>query len=178
VSLTAERLREVLDYNPETGVFTWKVRTSIRVVAGKVAGSVGKRGYLIIGVGGRNYYAHRLAWLHMTGEWPASEIDHADRVRTHNKWSNLRLATGGQNQHNAGARINNSSGALGVNWDKRRGCWVAKICIDRKQIYLGSFGLDKGAAEAAYRCAKAELHPFVDPSITTPSHARQGARGA
>jgi hypothetical protein len=82
VSLTAERLREVLDYNPETGVFTWKVRTSIRVVAGKVAGSVGKRGYLIIGVGGRNYYAHRLAWLHMTGEWPIAVPVHLARDGT------------------------------------------------------------------------------------------------
>ena len=160
MSLTAERLRQVLHYDPETGVFTWKERISIRIVVGKVAGVLMKRGYITIGVDGKHHYAHRLAWLYMTGEWPPRTIDHRDRVRTNNRWKNLRLDPDNLNSHNEGTRRNNTSGVPGVNWDKRRGCWVAKICIKRKQIYLGSFGLDLEAAAAAHRAAKDRLHPF------------------
>jgi hypothetical protein len=160
MSLTAERLRQVLHYDPETGFFTWRERISIRIMPGNVAGALGKRGYLIVGIDGRHHYAHRLAWLYMTGSWPARQIDHEDRVRINNRWNNLRLATPAQNAHNASARRNNTSGVPGVSWDKRRGCWIAKICINRKQLYLGSFGQDIEAAKAEHRRAQAALHPF------------------
>jgi hypothetical protein len=174
VRLTAERLREVLHYDHETGVFTWKVRVSIRIVVGKAAGVVGKRGYVIIGLDGGHHYAHRLAWLYMTGRWPDGEVDHEDRMRTNNRWKNLRAAPVGQNAHNSGQRKNNTSGVPGVSWDKKRGCWIAKICINRKQIYLGSFGQDIEAAKAEHRRAQERLHPFRS-AAQTPSHSRQEA---
>jgi hypothetical protein len=92
--LTAERLRELLDYDPETGVFTRRITTgrNRRWKAGdKVSGRPSATtGYLGIGIGKRRYAAHRLAWLWMTGEWPKNLMDHRDCDRTNNRWVNLR----------------------------------------------------------------------------------------
>lgn len=173
--ITAERLRELLHYDLTTGIFTWRKTTSNRVKAGAVAGVIQKRGYIFIGLDGERHLAHRLAWLHVTGSWPESDVDHADRVRTNNAWSNLRLATNAENQHNSGRRRNNTSGIPGVNWDARRSCWVAKICRDRKQHYLGSFDSLQAAADA-YARAKRALHPFFNAEVETPSQAVQVSR--
>lgn len=110
--LTCERLRELLDYNPWTGVFTRRVRAG-RCPAGSIAGSVNAAGYVLIGVDGTTYYAHRLAWLHVKGAWPAGLIDH--RIGKSNSWSNLRDATrtiNGQNMRSATAA--SSTGLLGA----------------------------------------------------------------
>jgi hypothetical protein len=85
--LTAERLRELLNYDPDTGVFTWRVRPVHSHRVGDIAGSVRTtRGYRLIGVAGRVYKAHRLAWLYMMGEWPKDQIDHINRDPSDNRF--------------------------------------------------------------------------------------------
>ena len=100
--LTAERLREVLAYDPDTGVFTWKARTSpfSRVNVGDVAGNLRRDGYIEICVDGRKHQSHRLAWLYVYGEWPADQIDHINGIRTDNRIANLREANNAENHHN------------------------------------------------------------------------------
>ena len=92
-TISAERLREVLDYNPETGEFTWKIATGRRVRVGGRAGTVSAKGYIVIKVFNINYQAHRLAWVHVYGVWPEKELDHSNRLRSDNSINNLRLST-------------------------------------------------------------------------------------
>ena len=156
--LTAQRLRELLDYDQETGRFTWKVRTSNRIQVGDQAGTRHGSGYLKIGVDGREYLAHRLAWLYVVGVLPRQQIDHRDGVRTNNMISNLRdvsNAVNGQNRRMP--RLNSKSGVLGVSWDKARGKWVAIIQKNGRQINLGRFD-SVDAAQCVYLDAKRRLH--------------------
>ncbi len=136
---TAEYLRSVLHYDQETGIFTWKVRTSASVKAGDVAGCPGVNGYLRIRVQSRQYKAHRLAWLYVYGVWPKDQIDHINRNRSDNRISNLREATNKQNQQNTGKQSNNTSGHPGVSWYKQSSKWVARIRHNQKLIHLGYF---------------------------------------
>ncbi len=146
--LTAEYLRSVLDYDPETGIFTWKVGSANQVKAGDVAGCPDGGGYLRIKLQRRHYQAHRLAWLHTSGVWPKDQLDHINRIRTDNRVSNLREATNKQNQQNAGKRSDNKSGHPGVSWYKQNYKWVAKIAHNRKQIHLGYFATLEEALSA------------------------------
>ncbi|WP_376956428.1 HNH endonuclease signature motif containing protein (plasmid) [Azospirillum sp. A26] len=152
--LTQARLRELLHYDPETGVFTWLVRRQ-GIRADRAAGCVSSPGYILIGVDGRLCRAHRLAWLYMTGEWPAAEIDHINRARGDNRWNNLRLATGSQNQGNRSVNSDNKSGVKGVSWSQKRGMWKAQIGAAGKRRCLGYFP-DCAVAAAAYAAAAAE----------------------
>jgi hypothetical protein len=102
--LTANRLREVLDYNSETGVFTWRVALRPRMKIGTVAGWLDERGYRRVRIDARPYLAHRLAWLWMTGEWPSGRLDHRDGDPGNNCWSNLREAMQSQNSANSSIR--------------------------------------------------------------------------
>jgi hypothetical protein len=132
--LTAERLRDVLHYDPGTGVFTWRVRTARCVHVGDVAGMINVRR---IRIDGRLYKASRLAWLYMTGEFPVSGIDHTNLIRADDRFCNLREATASQNQANAPMRKDGKSGFKGVH--RRKNKWVAEIQVNGKQIFLGSF---------------------------------------
>lgn len=150
--LTAERLRSRLDYDPETGVFTWRERSDIARAsrcaswnsryARTVAGAIVRNGnytYRRIVLDARPYRAHRLAWLHVFGEWPPDgfEIDHIDCDATNNRLVNLRLATSSQNKGNARRRIDNTTGAKGVHFDRRRGQFKAEIKCDGRRKFLG-----------------------------------------
>ena len=137
--LTAEYLRSVLHYSPETGIFTWKVSTSRRVKTGDIAGSPEGHGYLQIRLQRRPHKAHRLAWLHVYGEWPKDQLDHINRNRSDNRISNLREVSNKQNGQNASKPSNNTSGHPGVCWHKRDSKWVAKITHSYKRIHLGYF---------------------------------------
>lgn len=159
--ITADRIREALDYDPETGIFVWKKRPAITTAqkqwngryAGKVAGSTEvKHGYIVIGFAGRLHKAHRLAWLYVYGSLPSQQIDHADRDRSNNKISNLRLATDAENARNASKRKDNSSGAKGVSWHSRRLKWQAQINVRGQRKSLGYFE-DVASAKAAYDAA-------------------------
>lgn len=158
--LTADRLRELLHYDSAAGVFTRRVSVSPATKAGDVAGRVDRKGYSIIGIDGKYYKAHRLAWLCVTGAWPADQVDHRDRNRANNRFANLREVTNAENQQNSIWRCDNKSGYRGVSWHKGRGAWCARITIDQKVISLGYFRDPKQAA-TAYQSAKIRLHKFA-----------------
>lgn len=133
-------LRETLSYDPNTGEFR-RVSTPSAIV-----GKVDPQGYLRISVNGRYYYAHRLAWLFVNGDWPGDRIDHIDRDRANNRIGNLRVATASQNAANAGPRKSNTSGFTGVSVE--RGKFVARIA----KTFIGSF-MSPDEASAAYLAA-------------------------
>lgn len=155
--LTAERLREVLSYEPATGVFMWKVKTGRRAALGGIAGHVSKMtGYRVIGIDGRYVLAHRAAFLYMTGAMPLGVVDHLNGDKVDNRWSNLRDTTVGVNRQNVrSAPSNSESGLLGA--QRRRGKWDAVIIAGGRRRWLGSFATPE-AAHAAYLDAKRRLH--------------------
>jgi HNH endonuclease len=157
--LTAARLRELLHYDPETGVFTRLERSTNSVSVGDAAGGLDDHGYIRIRVDGKKYRAHRLAWLYMTGEWPRSQIDHRNLKRSDNRWRNLRSATNGQNRSNARLNRNSTTGLKGVYRDHRcsRKLWEARISADGRTIRLGGFFTREEAHQARQRVAK-NLH--------------------
>jgi hypothetical protein len=157
MDLTAEYLRSVLDYDPETGVFEWrKRRQGIHHKRGLRAGSAPNAcGYIQISVNRKIYLAHRLAWLWMTGNWPADQIDHINGERSDNRWTNLREATSSQQNSNTRISRNNTSGYKGVTWC--HGKYVAQIVHNGKTYYLGRFTCPKQAAKVRRQKAR-ELH--------------------
>lgn len=154
--ITAEQLRELLDYDPESGRFTWRVALPGQK-AGSPAGCLDSYGYVVIRIDGANRKAHRLAWLIAYGEWPDDQIDHINGDRSDNRIANLRSLTNQGNQQNRRtAHRGNSSGLLGVS--PKRGKWRAQIKVDGKKRHLGLFDTPE-AAHAAYLEAKRKLHP-------------------
>lgn len=152
-SVTGEKARELLDYDPETGRLSWKGKSA-------QAGTLHIKGYWQVSILGRFYKAHRLAWLYVHGEWPNGDIDHLDGNRANNRISNLRDVTNAQNQQNRRrANKNSKSGILGASWDENRGLWQAHITLDRKKIHIGRFSTAE-EAHAAYVAAKNKLHPY------------------
>ena len=137
--LTAEHLRSILNYNPETGVFIRKISTARLAKVGDVAGTLRLDGYVGIKVQGRAYKAHRLAWLHFHGAWPVDQLDHINRIRTDNRIANLREVTHKQNGQNRSKPSNNTSGHPGVCWFKPVSKWQAYITHNQKNLHLGYF---------------------------------------
>jgi hypothetical protein len=156
MELTQERLKELLSYDPLTGVFLWKVAKKHGGCVGDVAGSKNSQGYIVIGADGKHYKAHRLAWLYHYGEIP-KEIDHANLDKSDNRISNLRPATRSQNRSNIRAYKNSASGQKGVSPHGMTGKWQAVISIGGKQNYLGLFERQEDAA-AAYSKAAIQLY--------------------
>ena len=146
--LNAATLRELLDYDPETGVFRRRVRSSNRINVGDVAGSANGDGYLKIRILGRHYRAHRLAWLYAYGEWPVGQIDHINGRRDDNRIENLRDVNHCENTRNAKIKSNNKTGVLGVYWYKRNNKFYAQIRGEGRQIFIGSFDTLDAAAFA------------------------------
>lgn len=156
--LTCEQVRALLHYEPSTGAFTWLVQRG-RQKAGAVAGSIKTEGYREIGVAGRLYYAHRLAWLWVHGRWPTDQLDHINGVESDNRLANLRECTNAENCQNLGRRKNNTSGVTGVYWNEDRAKWQAQIRDGGRIRALGRFpSID--AAERAYLDAKQSSHQF------------------
>jgi len=160
--LTAERLRDVLNYDPETGVFTWRKRISIRIKVGSRAGRVNWKGYRMIGIDGALIMEHRLAWLYVYGEWPDRQIDHINRDKSDNRIANLRLATNSQNHINKGLQKNNTSGFKGVIWEPSLGKWRARIKINGKNKYLGVHRTREAAAAARRVAEQRHFGEFAD----------------
>ena len=154
--LTAERLRELLDYDPETGVFTWRANVG-RARAGMVAGSISARGYWKIGLFGATWVAHRLAWLWVYGVWPKGLLDHRNRVKTDNRISNIREATNIENNQNRTPFVGTISGYQGVRLHRRCGLWQARIQADGQSRSLGYYPTAE-IAHAAYLAAASQLH--------------------
>jgi hypothetical protein len=156
--LTQARLKEVLHYDPETGIFTRRIRTSTRVNIGDIAGFVHSSGYVHIKIDRKIYKGHRLAWLYMTGNWPY-ELDHKDGIRSHNWFDNLRdVSKSGNSQNQRKARKDNKNGHLGVSILKKTGTFRACIAINGKNKHLGCFNTADEAYDA-YVTAKRIYHP-------------------
>lgn len=155
--LTQAELAHLLNYDPKTGVFTWKAKRC-GVAIGSVAGSVDPiHGYVRVKISGSLYLAHRLAWLFVHGTWPESEVDHIDRNRANNRLVNLRAATRGENQRNKRTYATSRSGSKGVHWHKQHRKFIASIQANKKRVHLGLFeSIDQAAA--AYRSAAEKLH--------------------
>lgn len=137
--LTAEKLRELLHYDPETGVFTWTVKPANSAKAVTVAGHTGVIGYRHIRVHGKLHLAHRLAWLYVYGTWPNGNLDHINRTRSDNRIANLREADHQQNGRNMSKRLDNTSGHPGVAWSCRKSKWRARIVHNHLDFHLGYF---------------------------------------
>jgi len=154
-TLTAERLRELLDYNPESGGFTWLARLATHIHIGDIAGN-NNRGYLEIGIAGRVYRAHRLAWLHVYGVWPTGVIDHIDGNPSNNRICNLRdVSHVGNMQNQRRSKSDSTHGILGIS--KNGTNWAAQITVGGVKYYLGTHKTQELAHEA-YLVAKRELH--------------------
>lgn len=154
--ITAERVRELLSYDPATGILTWRVHRGGKAKKGERAGSPDRKGARQISFGGRVLREHRLIWLYMTGRWPDPEVDHGNGNSEDNRWKNLREATSRFNKENRRrANKNNSTGLLGVSEydDKFR----ARITVGGREIWLGRFDT-ASAAHQAYVEAKRKLH--------------------
>jgi hypothetical protein len=146
--ITQERMKQLLHYNPNTGVFT-RIDSNRVDRLGKQPGSRNTKGHVQIRLDGVLYVAHRLAWLYMNGEFPVNQLDHIDGDKTNNKIVNLRDATNKQNQENVPLQVNNTSGYRGVSFDKRLKKFRAYVCHNRQQTTLGFFATSEAAATAA-----------------------------
>lgn len=158
--LTHELLMAVLDYEPETGLFAWKLPLPRRSVGGIIKGYPDGDGYLRVKVFGNTCLLHRLAWLHMMGEWPRGLVDHKDGVVTNNRWDNLREATHQQNSANRRTFPANKSGFKGVFLD-RVGNWRAQIANGGKSRDLGCFPTPQAANDAYNAEAERVYGPFA-----------------
>lgn len=146
-----EEVRELFDYNQETGVLVWKIER-YRKHPGDIAGCkhiLKSKNYrrVSISINYRRYLAHRIIWLWMTGVWPEMEIDHKDGDGWNNSWDNLREATRLENGKNLSIKKTNTTGVAGVS-NARNGYFRARITVDRKEIQLGQFTSIKDASEA------------------------------
>lgn len=141
-------LRSLIDYNPESGqVF----------LCGRLAKTINAGGYVVTSINKQKYYAHRLAWLFMTGKWPV-HIDHKNHIPSDNRWTNLREATKSQNGRNRGAQKNNSTGLKGAyRQDNSSGRYFSFIKYNGKRVHLGCFATAEEAHAAFMRTAR-ELH--------------------
>ena len=147
---------EELEYDKETGLFTWKIKRK-SVNKGDIAGYAMRDGYIMIGINKKRILAHRLAWFFVTGDFPEDQIDHIDGNRSNNSFKNLRPSSHSQNQHNRAMLKNNTSGVKGVSFDKFNGKWRANCMVNRVPKQLGSFD-NKHDAEIAVKKYREENH--------------------
>jgi hypothetical protein len=157
--ITQDRLKEVLHYDPETGIFTNRVTRNQLSVAGQQAGFITKpQGYRTIGLSGRQYREHRLAWLYVHGVWPSGDIDHINGNPADNRLCNLRDGTTQDNCNNQRkTRSDNTSGLMGARLF-RPGKWQASIRSNGEYMHLGTFD-NPEEAHLAYMAAKRKYHP-------------------
>ena len=139
---------ERLSYDSHTGIFKWKIRPANRMKAGSVAGSLQSHGYVLISLNSRSFRAHRLAWLIVYGSFPPEQIDHINGIRHDNRIINLRAVTNTENSRNRALPNVNTSGHIGVYYDKINKKWKACIGYKNKPITLGFFKNKEDAIEA------------------------------
>lgn len=165
-----EKIRELLRYEPETGRLFWKerpndmfnlprehIRWNSRYADKEAFASCQSNGYRIGHIHSRKYYAHRVIWVLIHGDWPRCEIDHINGINGDNRIENLREASKAQNQRNKGMMANNTSGFKGVSWNSRAKKWQALIAKGGKNRNLGQFDTPE-AAHAAYCEAAKKYH--------------------
>lgn len=169
--ITHDRLLELLDYNPNTGIFAWKKMTVNHIKEGTRAGHIGTEyGYRIIRVDGRLYRCGRLAWFYMTKRWPEPTVDHINRDRLDDRFCNLREATYFMQTNNRiELNCKNTSGVHGVSLTSKTKKWRARILVDGREIRLGRFNTFEEAVaarkEAERRYRKKNQYKALDPWI-------------
>lgn len=169
-TITQDRLRELLSYDPESGVFTWRIGQRsgryghiVRAPAGSRAGSEVKNrntAYITIGIDGVIYPAHSLAVLYVTGAYPPL-VDHLDQDGLNNRWGNLRPCTPSQNGANKRRAVNNTSGIKGVSWNTAQSKWCARLRCQNRSYFLGAFDSIDAAAAAYARKAQEVFGVFA-----------------
>ena len=153
VDIPVEDVRSLLDYDLHTGIFRWRSNPARKRNwnarrAGKVAGSL-DRGYIKIRIEGYGLYmAHRLAWVHANGKWPAKHIDHINGNPSDNRLCNLREATRSQNMRNMNPNRKNRTGFLGVRFREHHGKFEARVFRDGKLVWHAYFDTAQEAASA------------------------------
>ena len=152
-------LKKRLSYDPNTGNFIWLQRVSRSTYPGTIAGTPNSNGHIQIRISGKRFFAHRLAWGFVYGEWPKGVIDHINGIRNDNRIINLRDVTISENAQNQRTpRMGSKSGYLGVSFVQSRGKWQAGITANGKFKFLGHFDSPE-IAHAAYIDAKRVYHP-------------------
>jgi hypothetical protein len=172
IELTQNVLRDLLNYDAETGVFTWRVDRRGTAKAGTIAGSIDTKGRRQINLAGRMYFAHRLAFFWMTGDWPKQAVDHIDRNCTNNAWRNLREATHSENAINRiGTRRVSTNQYLpkGVH-PLKCGKYYAVIGTHGRTRRIGTYDTIEQAAQAFAAAALARNREFVPPEVKQGSH--------
>jgi hypothetical protein len=166
--ITQGQVREALDYDPKTGVFTWRYRESqppqwSSQFVGKRAGSLKSHGYRYISIKNTRHAEHRLVWLYVYGSLPGPglHVDHINGQRDDNRLKNLRVLPRADNLVNCGPSSRNTSGVKGVGWNKKEKKWQAYICRHRKQIHLGWFSDFDDAAKARRKAEKSIQGKFA-----------------
>jgi HNH endonuclease len=160
--VSLERAREVLEYDQTTGILRWRITLSNKARAGRIAGAENGNGYLRVGIDGRLYLAHRIAWLIQTGSWPTDDIDHRDLNKANNKWGNLRDATRGQNNANRRAQRNKLVALKGVTSVKKKTKrFRAQINVRGHVRHLGCFATAEEAHAAFLQESKRQFGSFV-----------------
>ena len=146
--LTQRYLKRILNYDKDTGLFIWKEPSAYKTKVGDLFGGVDiSTGYFRGRLRGQTHLLHRLAFLYVTGEFPA-QVDHIDHDKSNNKWDNLRIVNNLVNSQNQKMRSTNKSGFNGVHWHKLTSKWQASIRHKGKSIYLGLHSKLDGAIEA------------------------------
>lgn len=160
------RLKELLYYNPQFGIFVRRKGRKGGARQGDIAGCLQNNGYIKIVIDFQDFLAHRLAFLYMDGEFPPNDVDHINGCRSDNSWANLRSATRLENMRNKRLLDSNKSGVTGVSWNKRSKKWRAQITVNYQVIYIGHF---RDMADAIKARKRAEIeHGFH------PNHGRRG----
>jgi hypothetical protein len=158
-AIDAAYLKSIMSYDPKTGIFT-RLKTNNQHQCGAEPGNLRKTGYRFIGVNGKPFAAHRLAWLYMTGNWPTERVDHINGVKSDNRWTNLREATDAQNKANEGVRKDNALGIKGVRLHES-GRYQARIFRDKRHKSLGLFDTAKEAAAAYAKASRLVFGEFA-----------------
>lgn len=158
-TIDIEELRERIAYDPQSGEFWWRASPSKKIKKGDRAGHFDANGYRVIGLNGRQYLAHRLAFAIMMGRWPKRFLDHRNRKRGDNRWRNLREADDSSNQINRRLQKSNTLGVKGVKRNRRK--FESRLWVNGKQRYLGLFATLEEAAKAYQTAAAEEFGEFA-----------------
>jgi hypothetical protein len=163
--LTQIQLQSQLYYCIETGVFTWKINKGRLAKKGNVAGTIHPNGYVYIVIKVITYAAHRLAWFYVNNSWPKNHIDHKNAIKTDNRIINIRQATRKENMRNRGIPENNTSGFVGVHFNKLQGNFTAQCRANGKKKHLGTFPSAEDASNAYQAYVRKEYREFFRETV-------------
>jgi len=171
--LTQKKLKELLYYDPETGIFTWNKYMQSNAKFGCKAGGLSSQGYNRISILGERYISSRLAHLYMEGYFPENEMDHINRVRHDDRWVNLRAVTHMCNLRNVGIKSNNTSGITGVCFDKKNSKWLSYIILFGKFNNLGRYKNKIDAANRRWESEKENGFPNCQTTSSSFSYLKE-----